>query len=66
MNLVGGAFQTIANLLPFVHAVNAGRYALTGDYSIILPELAWVAGYAVVIFAAAILVFTKKMHSDKV
>lgn len=66
LNLVGGAFQTIANLLPFVHAVNAGRYALAGDYGSIWPELSWVAGYAVMIFAAAILVFTKKMHSDKV
>lgn len=65
LELVGGAFQTIANLLPFVHAVNAGRYALAGDYGGILPELAWVAGYAVAVFTAAILVFTKKMHSGK-
>lgn len=66
LELVGGAFQTIANLLPFVHAVNAGRYALAGDYPAIWPELAWVVGYAVVFFAAAILVFTKKMHGDQI
>lgn len=65
LKLVGGAFETIANLLPFAHAVNAGRYALTGNYSSILPELVWVAGYAMLVFAAAVLVFMRKMHSDQ-
>lgn len=63
LKLVGGAFETIANLLPFAHAVNAGRYALTGNYSSILPELVWVAGYAMLVFTAAVLVFMRKMHS---
>ena len=48
LKLVGGAFETIANLLPFAHAVNAGRYALTGNYSSILPELVWVAGLSLI------------------
>lgn len=65
LKLVGGAFETIANLLPFAHAVNAGRYALTGNYSSILPELVWVAGYAMLVFTAAVLVFMRKMHSDQ-
>ena len=59
LKLVGGAFETIANLLPFAHAVNAGRYALTGNYSCILPELVWVAGYAMLVFTAAVLVFMR-------
>lgn len=45
VELVGGGFKTIANLLPFVHAVNAGRYALSGEYGKILPELLWVVAY---------------------
>lgn len=65
LDLVGGAFKTIANLLPFSHAVNAGRYALAGEYAKILPDLLWIIGYAAVALLAAVLVFTKKMRSDK-
>lgn len=64
LNLVGGAFKRVADALPFVHAVNAGRAALSGNYSSIFPDLWWVIGYAFVIMAIAILVFTRKMNSD--
>ena len=66
LNLVGGAFKSIAYALPFAHAVNAGRAALSGDFSAIMPDLWWVIGYAAVIFGIAVLVFSKKMKSDKV
>lgn len=65
LELVGGAFEKIANLLPFVHAVNAGRAALSGNYSEIMPHLLWVAGYAVVITVVAIVLFNRKMKQDK-
>ena len=51
--LVGGVFEKIANLLPFVHAVNACRAAVSGDFGRIMPELAWVFGYAAVVCVAA-------------
>lgn len=65
LELVGGTFKTIAELLPFSHAVNAGRYALEGSYVQILPELVWVVAYALVIILIAMWVFTRKMYSDK-
>lgn len=65
LELVGGTFKTIAELLPFSHAVNAGRYALEGSYVQILPELVWVVAYALVIMLIAMWVFTRKMYSDK-
>ncbi len=65
LELAGGTFKKIADVLPFSHAVNAGRYALKGQYSNIMPELIWVIGYAVIIFLAASYVFTLKMKSDK-
>lgn len=65
LSLVGGAFEKIANLMPFVHAVNAGRAALAGEYGDILPELLWVAGYAVVISVVAVILFNRKMKQDK-
>lgn len=64
LELVGGTFARIANLLPFSHAVNAGRAALSGNYHQVLPHLWWVIGYTVITLAIAIIVFTRKMSSD--
>lgn len=66
LNLVGGAFKTIAYVLPFVHAVDAAKAAMAGDTASIFPSLWWVIGYAVVILTMAIFVFKKKMHSDQI
>lgn len=65
ISLIGGAFEKITNLLPFVHAVKASRMALSGDYSNILPELCWVIGYTVVIVVVAVIAFNHKMKNDK-
>lgn len=62
LSLVGGAFKAIADALPFAHAVNAAKAAIAGDYAAILPELAWVLGYAAAIMALAAWVFRKKMR----
>ena len=66
LGLVGGAFKTIAYLLPFAHAVDATRAAIAGDYATIFPHLWWVIGYAVVIFAFAVIAFRNKMNGDNV
>ncbi len=63
--LVGGWFESIANALPFAHAVNAARYAVSGEYAEIMPELLWVIGYAVVLLVLAISAFTIKMKRNK-
>ncbi len=64
LNLVGGGFKAVAYALPFVHAVDAAKAAVAGNYADILPHLWWVMGYAVVIMVLAILAFKKKMNSD--
>lgn len=64
ISLVGGLFETIANALPFVHAVRASRAALAGNYSHICPDLWWTIIYAIVLTALAIFIFTRKMHTD--
>ncbi len=66
LNLVGGTFKTIAYALPFAHAVDAAKAAIAGDYASIFPHLWWVIGYAVIIMVIAIVVFKRKMSSDKV
>ncbi|NCB52004.1 MAG: ABC transporter permease [Clostridia bacterium] len=64
LDLVGGTFRAVAGALPFVHAVEAGRAALSGDFAAIFPDLWWVIGYAAGIFVAAVLAFRKKMTGD--
>ena len=66
LDLVGGWFKSLAYALPFPHAVDAARAALTGDYGAVLPHLWWVIGYATVILAIAIAAFSHKMNSDSV
>ena len=61
LELVGGTFRKVANVLPFVHAVELERAALAGDWTHILPHLWWVLGYAVAILAAAVLLFLRQM-----
>lgn len=64
LELVGGGFKAVADALPFVHAVDAGKAALRGDYASIFPDLWWVIGYAILIMFIAVIVFMRKMNSD--
>ena len=58
---MGGAFQKIADLLPFVHAVEMERAVLRGDYAGVFPHIWWVAGYAAVVTAIAVFAFLRQM-----
>ena len=62
LELVGGAFKRIADVLPFVHAVELERAVLSGNYAGIFPHIFWVLGYAAVAMAAAILCFLRQMR----
>lgn len=64
LDLIGGVFKAVAYALPFVHAVDATKAAVIGDYASIFPHLLWVAAYAVVVLSLAIFAFNKKMRSD--
>ena len=61
LELVGGVFCRIAYALPFVHAVELEREALSGDFSGILPHLLWVMGYAIVAMVIAVALFLRQM-----
>lgn len=65
LDLIGGAFKKAAEIFPFYHSVQAARAVLNGDYGDILPHLAVVLGYTVVIFALAVICFNKKMSGGK-
>ncbi|MGA3487273.1 ABC transporter permease [Micromonosporaceae bacterium DT55] len=63
LSLIGGTFETIANLLPFVHAVEATRLAVAGDFGAVVPHLLWCLGYALPVFAGAIALFRRQSQA---
>ena len=63
LELVGEGFRAVADLLPFSHAVDLGRAALASDPDGVLLHLPWVCIYALLLLAAAIFAFFKKMRA---
>ena len=61
LELVGGIFQKIANILPFIHAVELERAVLSGNVGEIWPHLWIVLAYAVAVTVAAIALFLRQM-----
>ena len=59
--LVGGAFQTVANGLPFFHGVELEKALFAGDFTAAAAHLAPVVGYAAVTAAAAVYCFLRQM-----
>lgn len=64
LDLVGGIFGKIANVLPFVHAVDLERAVLAGNFADIFPHLWWVLGYTVVTLVAAVCLFLRQMRKQ--
>lgn len=64
VSLMGKVFKKIADALPFIHAVELERAALAGDISAAVHELPIVLGYAMILSAVGIAVFTKKMKEN--
>ena len=61
LSLAGAAFEKIAELLPFVHAVELERAVIAGNYAAALPHLWPVAGYALVTLVGAVVLFLRQM-----
>lgn len=61
VELVGGTFHKIANVLPFIHAVELERAVFNGDFADILPHLWWVLGYSIIAVIGAIFLFLRQM-----
>ena len=62
LDLVGGPFKTIADLLPFSHAVRLQQSVFAGEFSGIFPDLLWVAAYAAAALLLAVILFLKQMR----
>lgn len=63
LTVMGHAFQTIAQTLPFYHASQMANAAIAGDYGRIWPHMWIVLIYMAVFVAAAVCAFTMRIRS---
>lgn len=61
LNMVGGAFKRVAEVLPFVHAVELERAVLSNNLAGVFPHLWWVLGYAALTGFLAVWAFLHRM-----
>ena len=61
LSLVGGVFERIAKILPFLHATEAERSIISGAFAYALPHLLICSIYAVLTTVLAILLFLRQM-----
>lgn len=64
LNLVGGAFEKIANVLPFVHAVEMEKALFRGDFEAAAGHILPVLIYSVLTMAAAVFSFLRQMKKQ--
>lgn len=64
LSLVGGAFESAAGLLPFVHAVELERAIVGGSTDGVLVHLLVVVGYAIVTTLCAVVAFLRQMKKQ--
>lgn len=60
---IGGAFKTVGDLFPFAHALDAARDVMIdgAGFGDIATDLYWLVGYTVLIGAAAVWAFRRRM-----
>ena len=64
LSLVGGAFQKIANALPFLHAAELEKALFRGDFAQAAEHLLPVSLYSVLVTAAAAVCFLAQMKKQ--
>lgn len=61
LSLVGGTFQKIANVFPFVHAAELEKGLFRGNYEVVADHLLPVVLYSILATAAAMFCFLRQM-----
>lgn len=64
LNLVGGLFEKIANMLPFVHAVELEKALLSGNFDLAVSHILPVLLYGAIATLVAILCFLSQMKKQ--
>ena len=61
LNLVGGAFKKIANVLPFYHAVEMEKALVSGNFGEVAVHIFPIILYSILITAVAVFCFLRQM-----
>ena len=61
LNLVGGAFKKIANVLPFYHAVEMEKALVSGNFENVVVHIFPIILYSILITAVAVFCFLRQM-----
>ncbi|MBQ5676306.1 MAG: ABC transporter permease [Lachnospiraceae bacterium] len=61
LNLVGGTFKKIANVLPFYHAVEMEKALVSGNFGEIAVHIFSIILYSILIIAVAVFCFLRQM-----
>lgn len=61
LNLVGGAFKKIANILPFYHAVEMEKALVSGNFGEVAVHIFPIILYSILITAVAVYCFLRQM-----
>jgi ABC-2 type transport system permease protein len=64
LTLMGGFFEKIANVLPFVHAVEMGKALFNGDFGLAATHILPIVLYSAVISALAVFCFLRQMKKQ--
>jgi len=64
LKLVGGAFEKIANVLPFVHAVEMEKTLFNGNFVGVASHILPIILYSIVITAVAVVCFFRQMKKQ--
>ena len=64
LKLVGGFFEKIANLLPFVHAVEMEKALFSKDFELVATHILPILLYSVTITVIAVLCFLRQMKKQ--
>ena len=64
LNLVGGFFEKIANVLPFVHATEMEKALFNGNFELAITHVMPIILYSVFITAIAVLSFLRQMKKQ--
>ncbi len=63
LDAIGGVFQTVGNVLPFAHALDASRDVMINGAGLdaVAIDLYWILGYTLATVALALITFRRKM-----
>jgi ABC-2 type transport system permease protein len=64
LNLVGGLFEKIANMLPFMHAAELEKALFNGNFEVAITHILPVLLYSVLATVAAVFCFLRQMKNQ--